>query len=188
MLAHKWLIKAYQENGEINQAIALCQQLLINEHEPTRKWARQLLFTEFTDLFTDNTIDVSATLPNPTASEVKLQQPSETLPEEPEPAIEKFIPKTLKEFKVFCKTNLLTELKVFESLRKQVLIFVITANLLFLYLIIALLKFFPVVSSFLKNSIIYFQIGSSIISISFLFLFIFFLFYYLLAFFLLFGI
>ncbi|MDZ8069744.1 MAG: hypothetical protein RMY64_29745 [Nostoc sp. DedQUE08] len=37
--AHKLLIKAYQENGQINQAIALCQQLLINEHEPTRKWA-----------------------------------------------------------------------------------------------------------------------------------------------------
>ncbi|MEH1811137.1 MAG: hypothetical protein V7K26_04400 [Nostoc sp.] len=81
LLAHKWLIKAYQENGQTNQAIALCQQLLINEHEATRKWARKLLFT---DLFTDN-IDVSAISPNPTKSEVKLQTPSETFPEEPEP-------------------------------------------------------------------------------------------------------
>ncbi|WP_104906510.1 hypothetical protein [Nostoc sp. 'Lobaria pulmonaria (5183) cyanobiont'] len=31
LLKHKWLIKAYQENGQINQAIALCQQLLIND-------------------------------------------------------------------------------------------------------------------------------------------------------------
>ena len=85
LLAHKWLIKAYQENGQINQAIALCQQLLINEDEATRKWARQLLFT---DLFTDN-IDVFATAPNPTESEVKLQSPSKTLPEEPEPFIER---------------------------------------------------------------------------------------------------
>ncbi|MEH2123102.1 hypothetical protein [Nostoc sp.] len=45
------LIKGYQENGQINEAIALCQQLLINEDEATRKWARQLLFTE---LFIDN--------------------------------------------------------------------------------------------------------------------------------------
>ncbi|MEH2434457.1 MAG: DUF3137 domain-containing protein [Nostoc sp.] len=97
LLAHKWLIKAYQENGEINHAIALCQQLLINDDEATRKWARRLLFT---DLFIDN-IDVSVTTPNPTESKVKLQSPSKTLPEEPEPPIEKFIPKTLKEFKVF---------------------------------------------------------------------------------------
>ncbi|MEH2166199.1 MAG: DUF3137 domain-containing protein [Nostoc sp.] len=177
MQAHKWLIKAYYENGQINQAIALCQQLLLNEHEQTRRWARKLLFTD--------DIDASVTAENPTKSKVQLQSPSETLPEDPEPAIEKFIPKTLKEFKVFCQTNLLSELKVFESLRKQVLISIFTTHLLFLYLIIALLKFFPVVSSFLKNSM-YFQIGSSIISIPFLF--IFFLFYYLLVFFLLFGI
>ncbi|MEH2216464.1 MAG: hypothetical protein V7K72_04870 [Nostoc sp.] len=44
--AHNLLIKAYQENGQINQAIALCQQLLLNEHEQTRRWARQLLFTD----------------------------------------------------------------------------------------------------------------------------------------------
>ena len=71
-------------NGQINHALALCQQLLVNEHEPTRKWARQLLFT---NLFTDNIIDVSATLLNPTKSQVKLQPLSENLPEEPEPAI-----------------------------------------------------------------------------------------------------
>ncbi|MEH2324330.1 MAG: hypothetical protein V7K32_12285 [Nostoc sp.] len=35
LLAYKWLIKAYQENGQINQAIALCQQLLLNEDEVT---------------------------------------------------------------------------------------------------------------------------------------------------------
>ncbi|MEH2069139.1 MAG: hypothetical protein V7K47_13425 [Nostoc sp.] len=181
--AQKWLIKAYQENEEINQAIALCQKLLIHEHEATRKWARQLLFT---DLFIDDlNLNVSATSLNPNESEIKPQSPSKILPGEPEPAIVKFTPKTLKEFKVFCQTNLLSELKVFESLRKQVLISIFTTHLLFLYLVIALLKLFPVVSYFLKNPT-YFQIGSSIISIPFLF--IFFLFYYLLVFLLLFGV
>ncbi|MDZ7964486.1 MAG: DUF3137 domain-containing protein [Nostoc sp. DedSLP03] len=174
--AHKLLIKAYQGNGQINHAIALCQQLLINEHEPTRKWARQLLFT---DLFTDNIIDidVSATLLNPTESQVKLQPPSENLPEEPEPAIEKFTPKTLKEFKVFCQENLLSELKVFESRRKQVLLSIVIAHLLFLSLGIALLIFFPVISSNIEVSngnTLFFQIGFLKILIPFTFIILFF--------------
>ncbi|MEH1821142.1 MAG: DUF3137 domain-containing protein [Nostoc sp.] len=177
--AHKWLIKAYQENGQINEAIALCQQLLINEDEPTRKWATQLLFTE---LFTDN-IDVSATPPNPTESEVKLQISSETWPKEPEPAIEKFTPKTLKEFKVFCQKNLLSELKVFESRRKQVLLSIVTAHLIFLSLVIVLLRVFTVISPFLEVSTdnsLYFKIWSETIIIPFAFIILFF--NYLLAF------
>ncbi|MEH2441221.1 DUF3137 domain-containing protein [Nostoc sp.] len=140
--AHKLLIKAYQENGQINQAIALCQQLLINKHEATRKWARQLLFT---DLFTDN-IDVSATAQNPNKLEVKLQTPIETLPEEPEPPIEKFTPKTLKEFKVFCHKNLLSELKIFEFRRKQALLSIITLHLLFLSFLIITFKLLSMMS------------------------------------------
>jgi tetratricopeptide (TPR) repeat protein len=171
--AHKLLIKAYQENGQINQAIAFCQQLLINEHEPTRKWARQLLFT---DLFTDN-IDVSATSQNLTKSEVKLQTLSETLPEEPELPIEKFTPKTLKEFKIFCQKNLLSELKVFESRRKQVLLSIVTAHLIFLSLVIVLLRFFTVISPFLEVSTdnsLYFKIGSVTILIPIAFIIFFF--------------
>ncbi|AVH65563.1 DUF3137 domain-containing protein [Nostoc sp. 'Peltigera membranacea cyanobiont' N6] len=169
--AHKLLIKAYQENGQINQAIALCQELLLNEHEQTRRWARKLLFT---DLFTDN-IDVSATSQNPTESEVKLQTTSETFSEEPELVIEKFTPKTLKEFKVFCQKNLLGELKVFESRRKQVLISIFIAHIIFLSIVIALLKIFPLISYFLKvnaENTIYFEIGSRIIVIPFLFIFL----------------
>ncbi|MEH1946377.1 MAG: DUF3137 domain-containing protein [Nostoc sp.] len=172
--AHKLLIKAYQGNGQINHAIALCQQLLINEDEATRKWARQLLFT---DLFTDNIIDVSATPLNPTESQVNLQTPSQTLPEEGEPAIEKFTPKTLKEFKVFCQQNLLSELKVFESRRKQVLLSIIVAHSLFLSFVIALLIFFPVISSNLKvfnENTLFFQIGFVKILIPFTFIILFF--------------
>lgn len=35
--AHQWLIKAYQENGQIDNAIALCQKLLLHEYESIRK-------------------------------------------------------------------------------------------------------------------------------------------------------
>ncbi|OYD88239.1 hypothetical protein CDG77_24930 [Nostoc sp. 'Peltigera membranacea cyanobiont' 213] len=150
--AHKLLIKAYQENGQINQAIALCQQLLVNEDKATRKWARQLLFT---DLFIDN-IDVSATAQNPSKLEVKLQTPSETLPEEPEPPIEKFTPKTLKEFKIFCQKNLLSELKVFEFRRKQALLSIITLHLLFLSFLIITFKLLSMIS-FDINDYIYIE-------------------------------
>ncbi|MDZ8069743.1 MAG: DUF3137 domain-containing protein [Nostoc sp. DedQUE08] len=169
------------ENGQINQAIALCQQLLINEHEPTRKWARRLLFT-------DNIIDVSATSQNPTESELKLQTPSETLPEEPEPALEKFTPKTLKEFKVFCQKNLLSELKTLETYRKQVLLSIVTAHLVFLSLAIILIRFFTFISPFIKVSSetsLSFKVGSELI-ILIPFGFIIFFFCYLLVFLLLF--
>ncbi|MFN6525304.1 hypothetical protein [Nostoc sp. ChiSLP03a] len=150
--AHKLLIKAYQENGQINQAIALCQQLLINKHEAARKWARQLLFT---DLFTDN-IDVSATVQNPNKLEIKLQTPIETLPEEPEPPIQKFTPKILKEFKIFCQKNLLSELKIFESRRKQALLSTITLHLLFLSFLIITFKLLSMIS-FNINDYIYIE-------------------------------
>ncbi|MEH2378003.1 MAG: DUF3137 domain-containing protein [Nostoc sp.] len=177
--AQKWLIKAYQQNGEINQAIALCQQLLINDHEATRKWARELLFTE---LFT-NDIDVSATVPNSTESTVQLQPPSQTLLEECEPAIEKFTPKTLNEFKVFFQNNLLDELKIFEARRKQVLLFILIADLLFLSIIIVMLRAFPVISSFLEFSnenTVFFQLGSLTIFIPLTFIFLFFNFLFVL--------
>ncbi|MEH2216465.1 MAG: DUF3137 domain-containing protein [Nostoc sp.] len=125
-------------------------------------------------IFIDN-IDVSATAQNPNKLEVNLQTPIENLPEEPEPPIEKFTPKTLKEFKVFCQKNLLSELKVFESRRKQVLISIFIAHLIFLSLVIALLKVFPFISYFLKvnaENSIYLEIGSSIIVIPFLFIFL----------------
>jgi hypothetical protein len=178
--AHKWLIKAYQENGEINQAIALCQKLLINEDEATRKWARRLLFT---DLFTDN-IDVSAI------------RPIESLPEEPEPAIEKFTPKTLKEFKVFCQKNLLGELKVFESRRKQALLSIITLHLLFLSVLIITLKLLSMMSFDIQDYIYIekpslFENNSTPIAVIFICVFIIFtfsFFNYLLAFLLVFGI
>ncbi|MEH2200168.1 DUF3137 domain-containing protein [Nostoc sp.] len=178
--AHKWLIKAYYENGQINQAIALCQQLLINEHEQTRKWARRLLFT---DLFTDN-IDVSATSQKPTESEVKLQPTWETLPKEPEQPIDKFIPKTLKEFKVFCQQNLLSELKTLETHRKQVLLSIVTAHLVFLSLAIILIRFFTVISPLIKISretSLSLEVGSELI-ILIPFGFIIFFFCYLLVF------
>ncbi|MGV0106763.1 Galanin [Nostoc sp. DSM 114160] len=187
--AHKWLIKAYYENGQINQAIALCQQLLINEDEATRKWARQVLFTE---LFTDD-INVSATSSNPTESEVKLQPSSETLSGETEPVIEKFTPKTLKEFKIFCQKNLLGELKVFESRRKQALLSIII-HLLFLFFLITTFKLLSMISFDIKDYIYIeepslFENHSTPIAVVFICIIIIFLFssgYYLLCFFLIF--
>ncbi|WP_257236274.1 DUF3137 domain-containing protein, partial [Nostoc sp. 'Peltigera malacea cyanobiont' DB3992] len=139
--------------------------------------------TLFTELFIDN-IDVSATPRNPTESEVKLQIPSETLPEEPEPAIEKFTPKTLKEFKVFCQKNLLSELKTLEAHRKQVLLSIFTAHLVFLSLAIILIRFFTVISPLIKVSSetsLSFKVGSELI-ILIPFGFIIFFFCYLLVF------
>ncbi|MCF2145751.1 DUF3137 domain-containing protein [Desmonostoc muscorum LEGE 12446] len=122
--------------------------------------------------------------------------PIETLPEEAEPAIEKFTPKTLKEFKVFCQKNLLGELKVFECRRKQALLSIITLHLLFLSFLIITFKLLSMIS-FDINDYIYIEEPSlfeshstpiAVLFISTVIVFLFYFFNYLLAFLLVFWI
>lgn len=75
------------------------------------------------------------------------------MPEEPELVIEKFTPKTLKEFKVFCQKNLLSELKIFESRRKQALLSIVALNLFFLSFLIITFKFVSMISFDIKDYI-----------------------------------
>jgi pentatricopeptide repeat protein len=41
--AQRWLIKAYQRNGQVNLAIYLCQQMLESPNHQTRVWAKSNL-------------------------------------------------------------------------------------------------------------------------------------------------
>jgi len=41
--AQMWLVKAYQQNGQWSQAVALCQQLAISDDPQIQTWARQVL-------------------------------------------------------------------------------------------------------------------------------------------------
>ncbi|BAY09016.1 DUF3137 domain-containing protein [Calothrix sp. NIES-2098] len=168
--AHKWLVKAYQENGQIDRAIALCQPLLIHQYEAIRKWARHLLYTK---LFIHNFTPPVLTLNTEEAIFPAKLEVSD-LPEASE--IDTFTPKTLKEFKTFCQTTLVDELKTLESLRKQVLYSVIVSQIIALFLGFALIKAFPIILTDLKFTpdshlgFWFFNIGSLHIVIPFLFI------------------
>ncbi|BCL36705.1 DUF3137 domain-containing protein [Nostoc sp. MS1] len=176
--AHQWLVKAYQENGQIDDAIALCQKLLLHEYESIRKWARKLLYTElFIDNFTINTLI--------TTSNLELQpQPKVTKTIEEETVTKRFIPKTLNEFKDFCQKHLLPELKTFETRRKQVLFSILISHVIFLTAFTFLLKGYPVVFAYLTENILIIYYGTKNVNIPITFIVL--LFNYLILFLILF--
>ncbi|MEM7595883.1 MAG: DUF3137 domain-containing protein, partial [Cyanobacteria bacterium P01_A01_bin.83] len=95
------LIKAYQHNQQLEQAIALCQQLAASDTATTAIWGQSFLAN----------LD-----PNyqPLATQVELTTPQPT----PTPSIKL---KTLSQFKQYCQDNLLEQLQALESSRKYTL-------------------------------------------------------------------
>jgi len=89
------LIKAYQQNQELDKAIALCQSVAASEIASTALWGQNFL-----------------AILSP-----EFQTPIET---ESAPSIINE-PKTLAQFKQFCQDNLLGELRALESKRKYTL-------------------------------------------------------------------
>ncbi|PSB08848.1 hypothetical protein C7B62_15185 [Pleurocapsa sp. CCALA 161] len=95
------LIKAYQQNQELDKAIALCQSVAKSDIASTALWGQHFLAVLSTDFLIpiDNQQEF--------ADEVV-----------PTPAIK---PKTLSEFKQYCKAHLLEELQALEHKRKYTL-------------------------------------------------------------------
>jgi uncharacterized membrane protein YqjE len=118
--AQMWLVKAYQANGQAEEAIGLCQQLVESDAEATRIWAQQFLLTLL-------------------APAMAASGSAEEKPSEPE-AIERITLKTLEEFKAFCLENLAEDLRKFEKTRKQVLQVIINAGVFFTFLLVALVS------------------------------------------------
>jgi len=86
--AQIWLVKAYKGNGQLEDAIALCQQLTTSEQEVVQIWAKQF---------------ISTLLPEHTAPTTPATESTPTV-EEVAPAEIKM--RTLAEFKSFSQQNL----------------------------------------------------------------------------------
>jgi tetratricopeptide (TPR) repeat protein len=123
--AQIWLVKAYKGNGQLEDAIALCQQLTTSEQNVVQIWAKQF---------------ISTLLPEHTAPTTPATQSTPTV-EEAAPAGIKM--RTLAEFKSFCQQNLLSDLKELEATRQQVLNSIVFVGIILLIILVFLIRFFP---------------------------------------------
>lgn len=156
--ASQFLVDFYQKNGNIESATSLCLKLIKSNHKPSFRWSRELLFT---DLFDENPLvseidscqslqsrieevkktsnllelekseNLSVLCKNTTAKQFKYNT---SLP---------FKLKTLDEFKLFCKENILKELKIFETRRKQSLITIIISSLVVIVILLCVAQLSP---------------------------------------------
>jgi uncharacterized integral membrane protein len=130
--AQMWLVKAYQANGQAEEAIGLCQQLVNSDAEATQIWAQQFLMTL-----------LAPALAAPDSADNKSS----------EAAIEHITLKTLEEFKSFCLENLAEDLRKFEKTRKQVLNQIICVGILITVVLIVLLYIAPAMLDFSRTPI-----------------------------------
>ena len=109
------LVKAYQQDGQLEKAIALCQSIAESEIASNALWGRKFL----------------ATL-DPNYRQTSDRQPeAEVTPATVKPSIKL---KTLAQFKQYCQDNLLRELQVIERRRKHTLKTMLLSGLVCLFL------------------------------------------------------
>ncbi|MEY2857583.1 MAG: hypothetical protein RLZZ74_1895 [Cyanobacteriota bacterium] len=107
------LIKAYQQNQELDQAIALCQSVADSDIASTALWGQHFLAVLSPDFLAP--VD---------------SQPEESAPEViPAPPIK---PKTLAQFKQYCEEHLLEKLQALEHKRKYTLKTIFASGIIFL--------------------------------------------------------
>ncbi|MEL6909444.1 MAG: DUF3137 domain-containing protein [Cyanobacteria bacterium J06629_2] len=100
------LIKAYQQNQELDRAIALCQSVAASEVAARSLWGQSFLAT------------LSPEFPAPVVSQTE-DSIAETQAESDRQS--RIKPKTLAQFKHYCQQHLLGELKALERKRKYTL-------------------------------------------------------------------
>ncbi|MBD2448716.1 DUF3137 domain-containing protein [Nostoc sp. FACHB-152] len=133
--AQMWLVKAYKGNEQVEQAIALCQQLTNSNQEVTQIWARQFLST---------LSPTSATYTSSeTASESTSQPQSQNIQPEEKAANVKMTMRSLNDFQLFCQNNLLDDLKKFEEVRKLTIKSVLVVSIIIFIIVGILIKLFP---------------------------------------------
>ncbi len=106
--AKMWLVKAHQGAEQMTEAIALCHELRGNGSEVAKIWADRYLTT---------LAPPEATLPEAAPSNVVLQGTPLDIPAPPSTTCQQ---KTVAEFKVFCQTHLMKDLKALEEMRQSV--------------------------------------------------------------------
>ncbi len=145
--ASQFLVDFYQRSGELEQATLLCLKLIISKDKSSRRWARELLYTDlFSESPPENSIKISMidSTGNQNSS-LEIEDLNKSLVIETrsqnsiyKPVLKPFSLKTLDEFKQFYKHDLLNNLKVFETRRKQALATIIICNIT----VFAILLFF----------------------------------------------
>jgi Zn-dependent protease with chaperone function len=88
--AQMYLVKAYQDQGQIDQAIALCRQMIQAEHPQVRAWAERILPTIIPSVSDLTQVETSATETEnsqlsssaPSVASVVLPDPEAILPPE----------------------------------------------------------------------------------------------------------
>ncbi|GAA6617926.1 DUF3137 domain-containing protein [Scytonema sp. NUACC26] len=144
--AQRCLVKAYLGNGQLESAIALCQQMANSEHKTTQIWGQQFLTT----LQLNNQKVISKVFEKSTSpSEDTSQEESSLVSENHIEA--RFKLRSLTEFKRFCQENLLNDLRFFEDKRIQVFNSIAIGGVIFLGTLFCFVLFFPVILSHLNS-------------------------------------
>ena len=126
------LVKAYQQNQQTEQAIALCQEMVDSNIATVCLWGQNFLATLAPKIYQELL---------KTQSQPEVSQVQEELPK---PIIKQ---KTLQEFKQYCQKNLLGHLKELENKRKR------TLKTIFISGIVCLIItwcFYQILANFLK--------------------------------------
>lgn len=158
--ASQFLVDHYQKNGELEKASLLCLKLIKSQHKSSRRWARELLFTDlFNEVAPNDTVEKfkniqskldlekkSNSLLDIDKSEKSLVVTENQFQNSEEKFVSKsFILKTVDEFKGFSQQNLLVDLKVFENRRKLGLATIIILNITFFVIFLFLLQLIPMI-------------------------------------------
>ena len=111
------LVKAYQQNQQLEQAIALCHSIANSDVASMALWGQNFL----------TTLDPNYQKPQEIASEIEASASKpKTTP--------KIKLKTLTQFKQYCQDNLLEHLQALEKSRKQTLLSMFIAGIVCLFL------------------------------------------------------
>jgi outer membrane protein assembly factor BamD (BamD/ComL family) len=126
--AQMLLVKAYQNNQQLESAIDLCQKLTTVHHEVTQIWARNYLIT---------------LAPEIAQAALGLPQDRESTDVEQESTHTRLPKRTLEEFKDFCRQNLLEHLRELEKTRKQILTPLAIVSVAFIFALVFIIKSVP---------------------------------------------
>ncbi|WP_019508278.1 DUF3137 domain-containing protein [Pleurocapsa sp. PCC 7319] len=109
------LVKAYQQNQQIEQAIALCQQMATSDVAATCLWGQKFLASLAPEIY----------------QQILVTQSDQATPESTvDRSLTGIKLKTLSEFKQYCQDNLLGYLKQLENTRKRTLITIIISGII----------------------------------------------------------
>ena len=152
------MVQGYQNRGKSEKAILLCTKLIKCKHKPSVRWARELLFTSlFHDNLPENAVenlkDIQSEVDlvkskNPLLKAEKSHQSfvvkeNQSQKNSTKTVSQPFRLRTLDEFKQFCQQNLLDDLKVFETRRKQALATIIIWSIMVFSILLVLFRFSP---------------------------------------------